>query len=81
MTSIMGGRGGPARDFLEPYEKSLIRGSYFLARRAKTRELAKKQALRMFVGWGKKSGKEGSEARVQEVGAYLDELVAAERQV
>ena len=45
---------------LEPQEKSLIRGSHRLARRAKPRELAKEQALRMFVGWARrKSGKKG----------------------
>ena len=52
---------------LEPYEKSLIRGSYRLARRGsrKSKEAAKEQALRMFVGWagrtqGKRSPKSGS---------------------
>lgn len=51
----MGGRAGPAPDLLEPYEKSLISGSYRLARKVKTKELAKEQALRMFVGWAKKN--------------------------
>ena len=79
--SFMGGPAGPAPGLLEPYEKSLIRGSYRLARRAKTRELAKEQALRMFVGWARKnSGKEVSEERVREAGAYLDMLVRTEGQ-
>ena len=67
---------------LQPYEKSLIRGSYRLARKGsrKSKELAKVQALRMFVGWAKKnSGKEVSEARVREAVAYLDELERTER--
>ncbi|MDG6900877.1 MAG: hypothetical protein JRM80_02835 [Nitrososphaerota archaeon] len=66
---------------LEPYEKSLIRGSYRLARRGlrKSKETAKEQALRMFVGWARKnSGKDVSEARVREARAYLDELIGAE---
>ena len=66
---------------LEPYEKSLIRGSYRLARRAKPRELAKEQALRMFAGWaGKSTGKEIPAAKVREAEEYLDELTAAQRQ-
>lgn len=69
----------PAAGLLEPYEKSLIRGSYRLARKTKPRELAKEQALRMFVGWVRKnSGKEVSEARVREAEAYLNGLVRAE---
>ena len=49
----MGGHSGPAPALLEPYEKSLIRGSYRLARRGsrKSKEAAKEQALRMLVGW------------------------------
>ena len=66
---------------LEPYEKSLIRGSYRLARKGsrKSKESAKEQALRMFVGWARKnSGKEVSEERVRQAAEYLDELVGAE---
>jgi len=71
----MGEPASPASDLLEPYEKSLIRGSYRLARRAKPKE----QALRMFVGSArKKSGKEVSEVLVREAATYLGELVAAE---
>ena len=68
---------------LEPYEKSLIRGSYRLARRRsrKPKDSAMEQALRMFVGWARKnSGKAVSEARVREARAYLDELVRTEGQ-
>ncbi|MDE1852716.1 MAG: hypothetical protein KGI38_03090 [Thaumarchaeota archaeon] len=68
---------------LELYEKSLIRGSYRLARKGsrKSKESAKEQALRMFVGWARKnSGKTVSEARVSEARAYLDELARTEGQ-
>lgn len=37
----MGGLTDPAPGLLEPYEKSLVRGSYRLARKAKPREFAK----------------------------------------
>ena len=66
---------------LEAYEKSLIRGSYRLARKGsrKSKDSAKEQALRMFVGWARKnSGKEVSEARVREATAYLNELARTE---
>lgn len=79
----MGGNSGTAPGLLEPYEKSLIRGAYRLARRGsrKSKEAAKEQALRMFVGWAwKNSGKEVSEARIREARAYLDEVVMTERQ-
>ena len=44
-------------ELLEPYEKSLIRGSYRLARKGsrKSNDSAKEQALRMFVGWARKN--------------------------
>ena len=54
--SFMGWIAGPAPFMLEPYEKSLIRGTYRLARKGsrKSRESAKEQALKMFVGWVRK---------------------------
>ena len=68
---------------LEPYEKSLIRGSYRLARRGsrKSKDSAKEQALRMLIGWARKnSGKGVSEARIREAAAYLDESIESEAQ-
>ena len=80
-TCFIGRLVGLAPDLLEPYEKSLIRGSYRLARRVKSRELAKKQALRMFVGRARKSTrKEIPAVKVREAEEYLDELTAAQRQ-
>lgn len=73
----------PSLDVLEPYEESLIRGSYRLARKGsrKSKEAAKEQALRMFVEWARKnSEKEVSEAQVRKARAYLEELVRTEGQ-